>query len=290
MIRKSKYDTIESVNLCKPLDSRLTAINFLESTMTPKGFLIRQVECLCICGVLKRVGLPTFIKGTTKSCGCLSTEEKRGKQPPKYKTVEQINLARPAKSILTASELVPCELGAKKKKNLVSCQCACGSAPVVISVSRFVTRNISCGCLSRVEKYKNNIQQIYKNYRGMLNRCYLKTNKRFKHYGGAGVSVCDEWKNDYQKFLDWSLANGWAPNLSLDKDIKYIEKHPEAKTGKLYSPEYCQYVTTEVNNEHTSRSVKFEYKGEMKPAKEVAKLLGVSYIFAYRRLKSGLLK
>lgn len=35
--------------------------------------------------------------------------------------------------------------------------------------------------------------------------CYNSNNKDYKDYGGRGIAVCDEWKNDFKAFWDWSI-------------------------------------------------------------------------------------
>ena len=51
-----------------------------------------------------------------------------------------------------------------------------------------------------------------------------------------GITVCDEWK-DYAKFHVWSLNNGYADDLELDRK----------DDAKGYSPENCQWVTHKEN-------------------------------------------
>lgn len=43
--------------------------------------------------------------------------------------------------------------------------------------------------------------ELYPTWNAMRSRCYLMTNKDYKNYGGRGIKVCDEWKNNFQKFL-----------------------------------------------------------------------------------------
>ena len=38
---------------------------------------------------------------------------------------------------------------------------------------------------------------IYDAWRNMKRRCYLKTAKYYKNYGGRGIRVCDEWRDNY---------------------------------------------------------------------------------------------
>lgn len=41
----------------------------------------------------------------------------------------------------------------------------------------------------------------------MLTRCYDEelTGERWKNYGGKGIQVCDEWRNNPKSFEDWAL-------------------------------------------------------------------------------------
>ena len=34
---------------------------------------------------------------------------------------------------------------------------------------------------------------LYARWNSMRNRCYNKNNPAYKHYGGRGIKVCDEW-------------------------------------------------------------------------------------------------
>lgn len=73
----------------------------------------------------------------------------------------------------------------------------------------------------------------------MIERCYDPYSLSYDNYGGRGVTVCDEWIEDKQEFIDWAIANGWKNELELDKDI--------LGDGLLYSPTTCCWVTREVN-------------------------------------------
>lgn len=59
--------------------------------------------------------------------------------------------------------------------------------------------------------------KLYIVWQGMKTRCYSKKHKHFKNYGGRGISVCDEWKNDFKSFYDWALNNGYEEHLTIDR-------------------------------------------------------------------------
>ena len=78
----------------------------------------------------------------------------------------------------------------------------------------------------------------------MMDRCYDSGHTEYKRYGERGVTVCDEWRDNLLAFIEWSLANGWARGLQLDKDILCKELGIDPP---VYSPETCQWVTKRVN-------------------------------------------
>lgn len=90
---------------------------------------------------------------------------------------------------------------------------------------------------------------------GIMKRCYSPETKSYGMYGGAGVTVCDEWK-DVGNFVKWWKDNhitGWE----VEKDIlPYIKNI----SGKQYSPTNCCFMPKEINTWYASlrRGVKVE--------------------------------
>lgn len=135
-------------------------------------------------------------------------------------------------------------------------QCKCGNTHVArANTVKYIAKRgdpelPSCGCVELARKTKHGYRKakethpLYKIYRGMVDRCYNKNTPSFKWYGGIGVTVCKEWLNNPEAFIDWGLKSGWEENLHLDKDIlsKKLGKSPH-----IYSPETCQWVTAKVN-------------------------------------------
>lgn len=58
---------------------------------------------------------------------------------------------------------------------------------------------------------------LYKKYNNMINRCFDRKNPGYKNYGKRGITVCEEWRNDFKAFYDWSIANGYKEGLSIDR-------------------------------------------------------------------------
>jgi hypothetical protein len=103
-------------------------------------------------------------------------------------------------------------------------------------------------------KYKLNgvAHPLYNVYTALVVRCFNPKHKSYYRYGGRGVTVCEEWLNDRDAFVEWCINNGWKPGLHLDKDIlsKKLNIDPP-----IYSPNSCMFVTPKINS-HNSTSVK----------------------------------
>lgn len=108
----------------------------------------------------------------------------------------------------------------------------------------------SCGCENQARVTKHGYRRkavthpLYKAYRGMMDRCYNENIEGYQWYGAVGVTVCDEWQNNPEAFIEWGLANGWEKGLHIDKDVlcEQLGIRPH-----IYSPETCQFVTAKVN-------------------------------------------
>jgi hypothetical protein len=66
----------------------------------------------------------------------------------------------------------------------------------------------------------------------MKSRCYVKTSGGFEYYGGRGITVCNEWKNDFIAFKDWAINNGYSGNLSIDR----------INVNGNYEPSNCRWI------------------------------------------------
>ena len=108
-------------------------------------------------------------------------------------------------------------------------------------------------------------------------RCYNENDKGFKYYGGRGISICNEWLNDFEAFYNWAIESGYQSGLSIDRiDVK----------GN-YTPKNCRFVSMKIQNVNKKSNVFIEYKGETKTLSEWCEKLNLKYSTIYMRLNRG---
>ena len=79
----------------------------------------------------------------------------------------------------------------------------------------------------------------------MINRCYNPNSTDYKYYGGRGVSICDEWKNDYLVFKKWAYASGYDDSARFGKcTIDRID------VNGIYSPDNCRWVDMNIQSQN----------------------------------------
>lgn len=164
------------------------------------------------------------------------------------------------------------------------CRCSCGN---YVEVDGCHLRNggvKSCGCILKEQKWniKHNMSKtrLYEIWRSMKRRCLDKNLINYKNYGGRGIIVCVEWKDDFKNFYEWAIKNGYKENLSIDrKDV-----------NGNYCPENCRWADslTQANNKRTN--VFIEYKGILHTVAEWSRILDIKRTTLEKRLKTKTVK
>ena len=167
-----------------------------------------------------------------------------------------------------------------KKRRYCVCICDCGKKTDVLSFSLKSGHTSSCGC--KLEEFRNKNKRVYKNpiyiiYKAMMRRCYNFKDKRYKNYGGRGICVCDEWKEDYTKFMDWAVKNGYKQGLSIDR----------INVNGNYEPSNCRWITLKEQSRNKTNNKMIEYNNEVKSLVEWCELFDLSYNAVHYRINKG---
>lgn len=116
------------------------------------------------------------------------------------------------------------------------------------------------------------VHRIWDNMKG---RCYNKNSTDYPRYGGRGITVCDEWKNDYQAFSKWARISGYRDDLTLDR----IENN----VG--YCPENCRWVSRKKQANNTRNCKYYLFNGESHTLAEWADIVRIPKTTLWNRIK-----
>lgn len=165
------------------------------------------------------------------------------------------------------------------------CKCDCGKEKTVRAECLKSKNTQSCGCKQRESTLihgKSNTK-LYTVWSAMIQRCYNKNSKVYKYYGGRGIVMCDEWKNSFQAFYDWAMANGYDENLPQGKcTIDRINNEGS------YEPNNCRWTTQKNQSNNTRRNHFVTINGKTQTMQQWADEYNMSKHTFYARYSKGL--
>jgi hypothetical protein len=90
---------------------------------------------------------------------------------------------------------------------------------------------------------------LYKTWQGIKERCYNSNSTIYKYYGGRGITVCEEWLDNFLAFYNWSIENGYTNELTIER--KDVDGN--------YCPENCRWATQveQANNKNNNHLLTF---------------------------------
>lgn len=169
----------------------------------------------------------------------------------------------------------------KGKATLWLCECDCGNKITVRPYDLKTGKTKSCGCYSSIFislskiKHGKSGTRIYNIYGKIKQRCLNVKDPKYYCYGGRGISICDEWKNDFKAFYDWAISNGYADNLTIDR----------IDVNGNYEPFNCRWVTLKEQANNKQNTLFVNYQGKTHTLLEWSKILNIKYDTLHGRLK-----
>jgi predicted SprT family Zn-dependent metalloprotease len=179
-------------------------------------------RCKCACGLIKEVRPDDLLNGRSK--GCTPCRFKSKLIPIGFRVGKW-----------TVLELVESE----EKRKHYKVRCDCGFERILKGIRLNFGDSLQCRRCS-VTKHGLNQSSTYKSWENVIGRCTNPNNTNFHHYGGRGITVCEEWVN----FENFYKDMGDRP---LGKEIDRINNN----LG--YFKENCRWVTHAENLKNRRR-------------------------------------
>lgn len=121
-----------------------------------------------------------------------------------------------------AREVLGCPFLVRRKAEsraaFVVCRCKCGA----VDVLRTDQLGRCCRSCKNVSKRRggNSRLRICQTWYSMINRCHSESAENYSDYGGRGIFVCSEWRDDFDEFMAWAYSNGYDDSLTIErKDV-----------------------------------------------------------------------
>lgn len=117
------------------------------------------------------------------------------------------------------------------------------------TITADVKNGKSTKCLSCARKVSTNAKhndsktRLYNIWCSMIDRVENKKSTSYEDYGGRGITICEEWRNNYPSFKKWALQNGYSNSLKIDRidnDLGYF-------------PNNCRWATQTIQSRNTRR-------------------------------------
>lgn len=102
----------------------------------------------------------------------------------------------------------------------------------------------SCGCykkritgeLNKTHGFRTT--RLYNIWSNIKDRVLNIKTFHYLYYGGRGITICDEWKNDFMPFYNWAMAKDYSDELSIDR----------IDNDGNYEPNNCRWTTQTIQN------------------------------------------
>ena len=154
--------------------------------------------------------------------------------------------------------------GSSKNKSAIwRCRCLlCGQEKDVVGLSLINGHSTKCrACVPKTTLSKpHRGTRLYHIYSAMKQRCTNPKNKSYSNYGGRGISMCNEWLNNPDAFIEWAIANGYNDGLTIDR----------IDNNRNYSPENCRWIPSSIQSSNRRSCIHIEYNGFKYPTLQAA--------------------
>ena len=161
------------------------------------------------------------------------------------------------------------------------CRCDCGNISVIHGTSLKSGTSTQCKqCRDThrpIRKHGLTHTPLYRVWCRMKGCTSNPRHQDYTWYGAKGIRVCTEWSNDFVKFYDWAISNGYEKGLTIDR-IDVLGN---------YEPSNCRWITIQEQSRNRTDNVKLTHNGVTHTLVEWGELTGIKMSTLSARYHKG---
>lgn len=186
---------------------------------------------------------------------------------------------------LTVLKMVRVDRG-KYGKLMWETKCDCGNTHIAAPTDIVRGKTKSCGCFhderckERATKFQHSVydnKRLYSIYNGIKKRCFNKNEPRYKDYGARGITMCGEWRYNFDAFAEWALSHGYTDEMTIER----------VDVNGNYCPENCKWITLKEQCNNKRQTIWVDYKGEHIQLMKLCERKGISYDMVHNRIRDS---
>lgn len=139
-----------------------------------------------------------------------------------------------------------------------NCVCECGNQALAVLATDLKSKSqVSCGChkmkilLERVTSHNMTYTKEYFAWQNMKTRCTNENSSHYDNYGGRGITIQDNWLNDFERFFEHI-----GPAPSEKHSVDRIDTNGNYEEGNVK----WSTVSEQAQNTRKPKSGKNKYK------------------------------
>jgi hypothetical protein len=178
------------------------------------------------------------------------------------------------------------------------CDSPCNNIVDIRSGSLKSGNTQSCGCLAKeltIERstrhgaYKGYERQpLYKIFESAKDRCYNAKCSSYNNYGGRGITICEEWLNNYSNFRDYMLSLENCPSNALVHGSTLSRSIDRINNDGNYEPRNVRWATRKEQQNNRRITEFFKVNGKRMCFNEAVLCVGkASHSTIRQRLCAG---
>lgn len=230
----------------------------------PSALKSRTFLCKCSCGNECIRTRQALLKSCDSHCGC--------KNPRPAKIGDRFGPF----TIIDNDEDYISPKGERRTRFIV--QCSCGRImPKTINRLRQVKYE-KCICETNLpQKWGRSVNsyRLYHIWQGIKRRCTSFKTSVSKNYALRGISMCDEWMDNFGAFQEWALSNGYTDDLTIDR----------IDVDGNYEPSNCRWATRSTQSRNKRNTLYLTCNGETKTIADWSDQIGIAYGTIIGRIK-----